>query len=277
MLQGGFPLARVSNDSGSRDCGVCAAWEGRLIDLTAQNEFRKYGAVPLRAAREAGLFHPNCTHRLEYLSPTEYPAGAWEAFKGRVGEPGAFGNPLKTNAGGETAASAKRRAEQAAKAAEERARKEAEASPIGKTGTWVTLSLPPGKDLPATPAEPKINAAEALERLRRGETVTDPLGRDIRFGLDAEKHIDKKGRDAEELKLRLQSLNRAEATVRDPLEIWRDPDNGREKYIRLILDKETGRMVLNVVTEKESITYSWHSNAVSLDHYRNGILLYIKP
>ena len=277
MLQGGYPLARISNDSGTLQCGVCSAWEGRLIDLTAGNLFKKYGAVPLRAAREAGVFHPNCTHRLEYLSPTEYPKGAWDEFADRVGEPGAFGAPLKTNAGAESAAAAKRRAEAAAKAAAERARKEAKKTPIGKTGDWKSLGLPPGKDLQAVPAEPKISPAEALERLRRGETVADPLGRDIRFGLDAEKHIDKKGRDAEELKLRLQSLNRAEATVRDPLEIWRDPDNGREKYIRLILDKETGRMVLNVVTEKESITYSWHSNAVSLDHYRNGILLYIKP
>lgn len=33
MLADGFPLARISNDSGN-DCDVCGAWEGRLIDLT---------------------------------------------------------------------------------------------------------------------------------------------------------------------------------------------------------------------------------------------------
>ena len=275
MLQGGYPLARISHDSGDLQCGVCSAWEGRLIDLTVGNLFKKYGAVPLRAAREAGVFHPNCTHRLEYLSPTEYPKGAWDEFADRVGEPGAFGDPLKTNAGLESAAAAKRRAEAAAKAAKERARKEAKASPIGKTGTWVTLGLPPGKDLPATPAEPKINTAEALERLRRGETVTDPLGRDIRFGLDAEKHLGKKGRDAEELKLRLQSLDRAEATVRDPLEIWHDARHKRDKYIRIVIDKD-GNEVLNVVVNEGGETYSWHSNAVSLDHYRNGVLVYLR-
>ena len=36
MLQGGYPLARISNDSGDLQCGVCSAWEGRLIDLTAE-------------------------------------------------------------------------------------------------------------------------------------------------------------------------------------------------------------------------------------------------
>ena len=277
MLRGGFPLARISNDSGSKDCDVCAAWEGRLIDLTVGNLFKKYGAVPLRAAREAGVFHPNCTHRLEYLSPGEYPKGAWDAFKGRVGEPGAFGDPLKANAGLEPPAAAKRRARQAAQSAQDRARKEAEAqsakSPIGKTGSWRELGLPPGKTLPTAPAEPKINAAEALERLRRGETVTDPLGRDIRFGLDAEKHIGKKGRDAEELKLRLQSLDRAEATVRDPLEIWHDARHKRDKYIRIVIDKD-GNEVVNVVVNEGGETYSWHSNAISLDHYRNGVLVY---
>ena len=277
MLRGGYPLARISHDSGDLQCGVCSAWEGRLIDLTAGNEFKKYGAVPLRAAREAGVFHPNCTHRLEYLSPTEYPKGAWDEFTDRVGEPGAFGNPRKTNAGGETVASAKRRAQQAAKAAEERARKDAQASPIGKAGTWQSLGLPPGKELPTAPAEPRIAVAEALERLARVEIVVDPLGREIRFGLEARKHIGKRGRDAAEEKRRLEQLDRAEGTVRHPLEIWKDPDSGREKYIRLILDEQNARTVLNVVTEEGDHTYSWHSNSVSLDHYRAGLLLYQKP
>ena len=141
MLQGGYPLARISNDSGDLQCGVCSAWEGRLIDLTAGNLFKKYGAVPLRAAREAGVFHPNCTHRLEYLSPTEYPKGAWDEFADRVGEPGAFGDPLKTNAGAESAAAAKRRAEQAAKAAEERAKREAEEAARREQEAWEALRL----------------------------------------------------------------------------------------------------------------------------------------
>ena len=143
MLQGGFPLARISNDSGSKDCGVCAEWEGRLIDLTAKNEFRKFGAVPLRAAREAGVFHPNCTHRLEYLSPLEYPKGAYEAFAGRVGEPGAFGDPLKTNALNETAASAKKRAAEAAQAAAEAAKRKAEEEAAAKDALELIKSLVP--------------------------------------------------------------------------------------------------------------------------------------
>ena len=119
--------------------------------------------------------------------------------------------------------------------------------------------------------------AEALERLARGETITDPLGREIRFGLEASRHIGKKKRPQNELEERLQSLDRAEETVRDPQEIWKDPRSQREKYVRIIADKETGRLVLNVVTEQNALSYSWHANATSLDHYRSGILVYQKP
>lgn len=281
MLQGGYPLARISHDSGDLQCGVCSAWEGRLIDLTAGNEFRKYGAVPLRAAREAGVFHPNCTHRLEYLSPTEYPEGAWDEFEDRVGEPGAFGDPLKTNAGAESAAAAKRRAEQAAKAAEERARKEAEEAreknPIGKTGDWETLGLPPGTAVSPTTAEPRVSEKEAVVRLERGESVSDPLGRKIEFGNDAREHITKKKRKPNETRDRLESINRAEGTVKDPMEIWLDVGNGREMYVRIIHDEKTGKNVMNVVVEEGKRALSWHSSRVSFDHYRKGILLYKKP
>ena len=169
MLQGGYPLARISNDSGTLQCGVCSAWEGRLIDLTAGNLFKKYGAVPLRAAREAGVFHPNCTHRLEYLSPTEYPKGAWDEFADRVGEPGAFGDPLKTNAGAESAAAAKRRAQQAAKAAEERAKREAEEA--DKTARNLRLIERRAREAEAFGLEPE-----------QYETLRDMVTRAVLFG-----------------------------------------------------------------------------------------------
>ena len=41
----------------------------------------------------------------------DYPEGAYEAFADRVGEPGAFGDPVKTNVGFETAKRAKGRTE----------------------------------------------------------------------------------------------------------------------------------------------------------------------
>ena len=195
-----------------------------------------------------------------------------------MGEPGAFGDPIKTNAGFETAKRAKARAAQAAKAARAKAKAGAKAAlgPVGRRGTWQELGLPPGRELPAAPAEPRIAVAEALERLARGETVTDPLGREIRFGLEASRHIGKRGRDVAEEESRLEQLDRAEGTVRDPQEIWKDPRSQREKYVR-ILTEETGRLVLNVVTEQGAHSYSWHANATSLDHYRSGILVYRKP
>lgn len=91
MLASGFPIARISNDSGN-DCGICAQWEGRLIDLSAGHQLGS-GTYTLQEAREAGLFHPNCTHRLEYVSVSEIPDALWEKIKDKIGKPGAFGKP----------------------------------------------------------------------------------------------------------------------------------------------------------------------------------------
>ena len=63
--------------------------------------------------------------------------------------------------------------------------------------------------------------------------------------------------------------------MRDPLEIWHDARHKRDKYIRIVIDKD-GNEVLNVVVNEGGETYSWHSNAVSLDHYRNGVLVYLR-
>jgi hypothetical protein len=96
MLSDGFPLARISNDSGN-DCDVCAQWEGRLIDLTPGHKLGS-GTYTLQEAREAGLFHPNCTHRLEYVSVLEIPDAIWAKVKDKIGKPGAWkDNPSVTN------------------------------------------------------------------------------------------------------------------------------------------------------------------------------------
>lgn len=122
MTDDGFPLARISNDS-DMDCEVCAAWEGRLIDLSHGNQLKKYGAVPLQAAREVGVFHPNCTHRLEYVSITEYPE---EMLKDpeigpKIGEARAFGkHNTRENAAAPTNTETDKHVKQVEKAAERR-------------------------------------------------------------------------------------------------------------------------------------------------------------
>lgn len=127
LLRMNRPLVRVTNYAQGRDCGVCAAWEGKLLDISSGRELRRFGIPSLDEARAAGLFHPNCVHNVLYVPIDEYPPAILKALGGRLssGEP-AFGNPVKTNAGNENAAAARRRAEEAAEAAAERAKKEAE-------------------------------------------------------------------------------------------------------------------------------------------------------
>ena len=91
MLADGFPLARISNDT-DHDCDVCSQWEGRLIDLSSGHQLGS-GTYTLDQAREAGLFHPNCMHRLEYVSIAEIPDAIMAKIKDKIGVPGAFGKP----------------------------------------------------------------------------------------------------------------------------------------------------------------------------------------
>jgi hypothetical protein len=66
LAEAGYDLARVSRD-GDPDCDICAAWEGLIIDISGKYK----GKYPTEAdARAAGVFHPNCTHRLEYIDKT---------------------------------------------------------------------------------------------------------------------------------------------------------------------------------------------------------------
>ncbi len=66
LAEAGYDLARISTD-GDADCDICAAWEGMIIDISGKYK----GKYPTEAdARAAGVFHPNCTHRLEYIDET---------------------------------------------------------------------------------------------------------------------------------------------------------------------------------------------------------------
>jgi len=62
LTESGFNLAKISED-GDPDCPVCAAWEGRIVQLSGKS--KKFPT--LEEARAAGMFHPNCTHRPEYV------------------------------------------------------------------------------------------------------------------------------------------------------------------------------------------------------------------
>lgn len=58
----GTDLVRVSR-GGDPHCGECFPWEGRILSLSGgTEEFPTYDA-----AKEAGCFHPNCVHTLEYV------------------------------------------------------------------------------------------------------------------------------------------------------------------------------------------------------------------
>lgn len=71
LTENGHDLARISSDGGGEDeCKVCSAWEGKIISLTGATQ----GLPTLKDAEEAGVFHPNCVHRLEYVDEDDEEA-----------------------------------------------------------------------------------------------------------------------------------------------------------------------------------------------------------
>lgn len=58
----GTDLVRVTR-GGDPHCGGCFPWEGRILSLSGATD----GFPTYDAAKEAGCFHPNCVHTLEYV------------------------------------------------------------------------------------------------------------------------------------------------------------------------------------------------------------------
>lgn len=58
----GSDLVRVSRGGGDPHC-ACHAWEGMVLSLSGRTK----GLPTYEQAREAGCFHPNCVHTLEYV------------------------------------------------------------------------------------------------------------------------------------------------------------------------------------------------------------------
>lgn len=90
IAQLGEDLVRISADSGPEQCKVCKAWEGRILTISGKDKrFPSY-----QDARAAGVFHPNCTHRLvavlEGLSDDDLEAQAAEN-QARVDAGGSIG------------------------------------------------------------------------------------------------------------------------------------------------------------------------------------------
>lgn len=66
LVENGRDLARISAES-SDSCDACSTWGGRIISLTGATK----GYPKLSDAKAAGVFHPNCTHRLEVVTQAE--------------------------------------------------------------------------------------------------------------------------------------------------------------------------------------------------------------
>ena len=63
LLREGYDLVQVSQHPGA--CPLCVPWEGEILSITGRTE----GRSTVDEAKAAGLFHPNCKHRLVPYHP----------------------------------------------------------------------------------------------------------------------------------------------------------------------------------------------------------------
>jgi len=74
LAAAGFSLARIAGGA-SEVCDVCRAWQDLIVQIAGPPDRRnKYPTYA--EAKAAGVFHPNCTHYLEYVDATVDAADA---------------------------------------------------------------------------------------------------------------------------------------------------------------------------------------------------------
>ena len=144
---------------------------------------------------------------------------------------------------------------------------------IGETGNWESLNLPRFEDITPDEAIGLTDLDEAIRRINSGkERVRSPLGKEYVIGRISENHW--KHKTDEDKNERYVYLDEMKATIEHPHEIWMDPKNGREIFVRIVAD-ESGRRVINTVTEEGGVL-SWHTNNRALNYYRSGTLKWIR-
>ena len=145
---------------------------------------------------------------------------------------------------------------------------------IGESGDWRSLGLPAMRNIPPDPPIVFNKEADALQRIKKGETVANPFGEVLKIDERSLGHIAKKGRSPQQLSDKLRSLDGAKDTVKHPHEIWLG-DNNRRIYVR-ITSESNGRRVVNAVEQSPDLLLSWHTSPYSYDHYRHGVLQWLR-
>lgn len=83
MVENGYDLVQVTNTGTTHQ--ECKVWEGKILSLTGKTP----GYPTMTQAEEAGLFHPNCQHAINVLSPSlAKQTRAYDPNTGQYGPPG---------------------------------------------------------------------------------------------------------------------------------------------------------------------------------------------
>ena len=117
-------------------------------------------------------------------------------------------------------------------------RHSADSTPPPPHQTFASL-IDPSQWKPVSRPMPR-NVAESLRRLRKGITVKDPTGKEMKLTRDIFKHWVLEGKTRKDMRRRLRSLDRAIMAIRQPHEIWQN-EKGERIYLSLQQHEKGGK------------------------------------
>ena len=82
--------------------------------------------------------------------------------------------------------------------------------------------------------------AEGLRMLKKGISVKDPTGKELRLTYDIFKHWVRAGKKLSDIRMRFKNLNRAIMAIRQPNEIWQS-EKGERIYLSMQQEEVNGK------------------------------------
>lgn len=151
-------------------------------------------------------------------------------------------------------------------------------SSVGKTGTWKSLNLPDVQHMTPDKAKDPLTVKQATEKLKAGFTVTTVMNDDAQFGPGVLQHWKDKAKSPADVETRLKNLDRAEAALKTPHEVWENPRTGTRTFLHVVRDDKKTR-VLDVFELKNGEIESYVSVSklrTKGNDFRQGRLVYAR-
>lgn len=148
------------------------------------------------------------------------------------------------------------------------------ASPSVPVSDWKSQGRPDISAVTGKPMPELVTATDGFQILKTGGVIIDPTGQLIAFNDRVLEHWVTSAKPAADKKARLERIHLSLDAVKDPLEIWTQP-NGNRFYLQ-VYEKPSGKVLGGVAVSENGALLTLYSisRPNRLNHARRGILEY---